>query len=155
MQISGEYRFEADRGAVWALLTDPSVLTRCLPGVRRLEPTGPDTYAATLQMGLAAIKGTYEGTLSLLEQDEPSQMTLQLEADGPTGFARATGAMTLREAPPGGTVVGYQWEVHAGGPVAMIGQRVLGGVAKWIIGEFFSAAAKELALRTAAGGDRP
>jgi uncharacterized protein len=151
LQFSGEFRFEGSREQVWDLLTDPAVLARCLPGCRRLEPAGADTYAATLQMGLAAIKGTYEGSLALLERDEPSHLTLRLEAAGSTGFARVSGGLDFRE-DRGGTLVAHQWEVQAGGPVAMVGQRVLGGVAKWIIDEFFSAAARELAATLRTGG---
>ncbi|HLN62853.1 MAG TPA: carbon monoxide dehydrogenase subunit G [Symbiobacteriaceae bacterium] len=147
MQIAGTYRFQAARPAVWAVLTDETALARCLPGCKELVPQEPGRYRAVLEMGLAAVKGKYDGTLTLLERDEPSRLTIQMEAGASTGWVKVTGAITLSEDGPAATAATYNWAVQAGGPVAMVGQRVLGGVAKWVVGEFFAAAAKELAGR--------
>lgn len=143
MQVTGEFRFDGSREQVWALLNDEAVLTRCTPGCEQLVRTGDDTYKATLRMGLAAVKGTYEGTLRLTEKQPPESMVLEVEAGGSTGFVTVTGRMDLHEQGPA-TRVSYAWEVTVGGPVAMVGQRVLSGVARWIISDFFSQAQKEL-----------
>lgn len=148
MQVSGEFLFKGAPEQVWALLNDEAVLKRCTPGCQRLERVGEDQYEATITVGLAAIKGTYEGTLKMVDKQPPASMTLQVDATGSSGFVKINGRMDL--APQaGGTLVRYGWEVEVGGPVAMVGQRVLGGVAKWLIGEFFNTAQKELTARQA------
>lgn len=149
MQVTGEFLFRADQEQVWQLLNDPEVLARCLPGCERLEPVEPDRYAATVKVGLAAVKGTYTGHLAVTDKQAPESMTLRIDMSGTTGFVAVAGAMALT---PGAdaaaeTRVRYDWDVQVGGPVAMVGQRVLGGVARWIIGEFFGAAQKELVVR--------
>lgn len=142
MQITGTYRFRATPQQVWRLLLDPAVLARALPGCKELTADGVDKYRARLEMGLAAIKGSYTGTLSVTDKEEPRRMALAVEAGGSTGWVRITGRLGLIEM-DGGTEVAYSWDVQAGGPVAMVGQRVLGGVARWLIGEFFAAVARE------------
>lgn len=144
MQVTGEFLFRAGREQVWQLLNDPDVLARCLPGCERLTPVAPDRYAAVVKVGLAAVKGTYEGSLAVTDKQAPGTMTLRIDMNGTTGFVTVMGLMDLAEEGPLTTRVRYDWDVQVGGPVAMVGQRVLGGVARWIIGEFFASAQKEL-----------
>ena len=146
MQVTGEFLFQAGQEQVWRLLNDPEVLARCLPGCERLEPVETDRYTATVKVGLAAVKGTYTGHLAVTDKQEPESMTMRIDMSGTTGFVAVTGAMELLPG-AGETRVRYDWEVQVGGPVAMVGQRVLGGVARWIIGEFFGTAQKELVVR--------
>lgn len=158
MQVAGEFVFQAGRDAVWQLLNDPEVLARCLPGCEQLVPVEPDRYAAKVRVGMAAVKGTYEGSLAVTDKQAPAAMTLRIDMKGTTGFVAVNGRMVLEpgkgpaEAAPDAeaTRVAYDWDVKVGGPVAMVGQRVLGGVARWIIGEFFAAAQKEMAARGSA-----
>jgi len=150
MQVTGEYLFHGPRPAVWALLNDEEVLRRCTPGCERLEQTGDDQYRAHLKIGLAAVKGTYEGSLHITDKQAPETMTLKIEAAGSTGFVNVGGRMDLHDLGDR-TRVAYDWNVAVGGPVAMVGQRILGGVAKWIIGDFFNTAHKELTVRLKEG----
>lgn len=167
MQVAGEFVFQSGRDEVWQLLNDPEVLARCLPGCEQLVPVEPDRYAVKVRVGLAAVKGTYEGSLAVTDKQAPAAMTLRIDMKGTTGFVGINGRMMLEpgdvpgdggaseaaaeaEAGVKATRVAYDWDVKVGGPVAMVGQRVLGGVARWIIGEFFAAAQKELAARGSA-----
>jgi carbon monoxide dehydrogenase subunit G len=149
MEIAGEFRFGGAQEQIWELLNDEGVLARCTPGCERLTRIGEDRFTARLQMGLAAVKGTYDGTLQIIDKEPPSALTLRVEASGTTGFVAVTGKMALTASGDAETLVAYNWDVNVGGPIAMVGQRVLGGVARWIVGDFFTAAAKELATRRA------
>lgn len=146
MQVTGEVVLKGTREQVWALLNDEAVLAKCTPGCERLTRIGPDEFSVALKVGLAAIKGSYEGKLQITDKTEPQSMTLKIETTGSGGFANVGGRMDLTES-AGATKVTYDWDVQVGGPVAMVGQRVLGGVAKWLIGEFFGTAQKELNAR--------
>jgi uncharacterized protein len=156
MEIAGEYRLRGSREQVWALLNDEGALARCTPGCEQLTRTSADCYAATLKMGLAAVKGTYEGTLRVADKQVPESLRLQVEAKGTTGWVTVDGQMALTAEGEAATQVAYRWEINVGGPIAMVGQRVLGGVARWIVGEFFGGAVRELAARQSSqGGDLP
>lgn len=148
MQVTGEFLCRGTRDALWALLNDEKALAKCAPGCEKLVQEGPDEFAVTLKIGLAAIKGTYDGHLRITDKHEPDSMTLVIEAIGSGGFANVNGHMDLVDQGETTRIV-YEWDVQVGGPVAMVGQRVLGGAAKWMIGEFFASAQKELNAREA------
>lgn len=67
MELSGSYTFNALPDRVWALLMNPAVLASCIPGCERFEPEGDDRYTVRLTVGLAAITGTYDGTVVLTD----------------------------------------------------------------------------------------
>lgn len=147
MRVAGESVIEARREQVWALLNDETVLAKCLPGCERLNRVGPNEFEVALKVGLAAIKGNYAGRLLVLDQQEPESMTLKIETTGSGGFAHVQGRMDLSDQDKS-TKITYNWDVQVGGPVAMVGQRLLGGVAKWLIGEFFTTAQNQLLIRS-------
>lgn len=148
MKISGSHLLNAPRDRVWHMLNDPAFLKACLPGCESLEATGPDRYQATLTVGIAAVKGKYTGTVALSEKEPPQRFTMQVEGKGTGGFMRGTGHLELADDPQG-TKVTYQGDVQVGGPIASIGQRLLDGAAKMMVGQFFTAVNTQLAAMPA------
>lgn len=137
MDISGSYLFEATPGRVWALLMDPAEIASCIPGCEALEPDGPDRYRARMTIGLAAITGTYEGTVVITEKSEPASYRLEVEGQGKPGFVKGNAAIALR--PEGaGTRVDVTGTVQTGGAIARLGQRLIGAAAKMMQDRFFA-----------------
>lgn len=145
MILLGNYHFKADQGIVWAALNDPAVLKAATPGCESLTPIGQDAWDADLKIGLAGIKGSYKGQIRLLDKFPPHRYTLQISAKGPTGIVEAKVRIDLA---PGetGTELRYEGEARVSGPVAGIGQRLLGGAAKLILGQFFAGIEKHLGV---------
>jgi hypothetical protein len=136
MDISGSYSFNAAPDLVWALLMDPAVLSSCIPGCDRFEPDGDDRYRVTLTVGLAAITGTYQGTVILTDKVPPTSYGLVVEGQGRPGFVKGTTAIVLR-AEGATTAVDVSASVQTGGAIARIGQRLIGSVAKMMMDRFF------------------
>ena len=136
MDISGSYTFNAPRERVWALLMDPAVLSSCVPGCDRFEPDGEDRYKVVMTVGLAAITGTYEGTVVLSDRIEHRSYRLTVEGQGRPGFVKGTSTIALRSE-DAATVVDVTAAVQTGGPIARVGQRLIGGVAKMMLDRFF------------------
>jgi carbon monoxide dehydrogenase subunit G len=143
MTLDGSHLFKAPRERVWALFTDPAVLARATPGCQRLEPVGPDEFAATLSVGVAAVKGTYEGRLAITDKDPPEGYTLRVEGSGRPGFVKGQGRLTLTEQ-DGGTLVSIHAEAQVGGLIAAVGQRLVGAAGRMLMSQFFSALEGEL-----------
>jgi carbon monoxide dehydrogenase subunit G len=137
MDISGSYTFDAPSDRVWALLMDPAVISSCIPGCDRFEPDGENRYRATLTVALAAITGTYEGTVALSDLVPPSSYRLTAEGQGRPGFVKGSSAITLR-ADGATTIVEVTGTVQTGGPIARLGQRLIGGVSKMMLDRFFA-----------------
>ena len=136
MQISGTYTFNAAPERVWALLMDPAVLSSCIPGCESFDPTGEDRYTVTLTVGIAAITGTYTGTVHLVDQMPHSSYRLIVEGQGRPGFVKGSSAVALKAAADA-TEVTVTADVQAGGAIARVGQRLIGGVAKMMMDRFF------------------
>ena len=88
-------------------------------------------------MGLAAIKGKYNGKVKLDEIQAPAHYKLALDGKGKQGFIKGAGTIDLEEQ-DGQTLLKYSGDVHLGGPLASVGQRMVKGAAKMIIGQFFT-----------------
>jgi len=137
MDISGTYTFTAPPARVWQLLMDPAVISGCIPGCDTLEPVGEDRYRARLSVALAAITGTYDGTVQITDKVEPTSYRLTVEGQGKPGFAKGNVLISLR--PDGtGTVVDVNGSVQTGGTIARLGQRLIGGVSKMMQDRFFA-----------------
>lgn len=139
MKLSGTHTLNGSKQEVWDALQDPRVLVETLPGCHQLEETGPNTYTATVEAGIASIKGVYDGHVELTEQDEPNGYTLKASGSGGPGTIDATARVTLNEANEGQTELTYDADAVVGGAIAGVGQRVLGSAAKRQAADFFSA----------------
>src|SRR6185295_19378900 len=96
MEISGSYTFNASPDRVWGLLMDPAVISSCVPGCDRFDPDGEDRYNVTLTVGLAAITGTYNGTVILTDKLPNTSYRLVVEGQGRPGFVKGSSAIVLR-----------------------------------------------------------
>ena len=136
MDIAGSYTFDVPPERVWALLMDPAVIASCIPGCDSLEPAGENTYKAKLTVAMSAITGTYDGVVTLSDAVPHSSYRLAAEGKGRPGFVKGGADITLR--PEGtGTVVTVAGTVQTGGPIARLGQRLIGGVSKMMLDRFF------------------
>jgi carbon monoxide dehydrogenase subunit G len=136
VKIEGSYTFNAPREKVWQVLLDPKIMAQCMPGCESLTEVGPDQYEATLKVGVASVKGSYKGKVSIKDKEEPSHYVLSGEGSGGPGFMRGDVAIDLEEN-RGQTVLKYSTDAKVGGLIASIGQRMLNGVAKMMLEQFF------------------
>jgi carbon monoxide dehydrogenase subunit G len=153
MKIAGTARLAAPPDQVWEAFHDPAILARCLPGCESLTETGQHRYDMTVTAGVAAIKGTYDGTVALLEPMKPGSFTMKATGAGSPGTVDADVRVTLLPHPEGGTELTYDADAAVGGMIGGVGQRMLTGVTRKMAGQFFTAVDLDLAgaLPAAAG----
>src|SRR5947207_10082270 len=146
MELSGSHVYPAPQAVVWRALTDPNALRRCLPGCRQFDPQPDGSYAVTMTIGVAFIKGTYTGTVHMRNERPPHSYTLQITAKGSTGFVNGSGDFTLTPQPgrPDHTVVRYTSQAQVGGKIAAVGQRLVQASAQVVADQFFRAMEKEV-----------
>jgi hypothetical protein len=148
MKIEGAADIPAPRDKVWAAFLDPEILAQALPGCEKLEAIGPNEYKATMKIGVAAIKGTFEGKVKLSDLEPPNRYRMAVEGSGGPGFVRGAAGMQLSDV-DGGTRVSYDADVQVGGLIASVGQRMLGGVTKMMLDQFFTKMTELLASKPA------
>ena len=137
MDITGSYTFNAPSARVWDLLMNPDVIASCIPGCDRFEPDGEDRYRVRLNVAMAAVTGSYDGTVTLSDQVAGTSYRLTGEGQGRAGFVKGTSDITLR-ADGAGTIVDVTAAVQTGGAIARVGQRLIGSVSKMMLDRFFA-----------------
>lgn len=136
MKVQGSFTFNGPPDQVWNLLLSADGLRTCIPGVETLTETGTESWDAQMKVGVAAIRGTYKGKVSISDKQEPQSYVLHVEGSGGPGFVKGSAMVTL--APEGaGTMVSVDGDGHVGGMLAGVAQRMLPGVAKMLMNQFF------------------
>ncbi len=136
MKLEGNYTFDADQAQVWKAFTDPRYLEKAIPGCEHLKEYEPNKYDALLKIGIPAVKGTYRGKFEIVDANPPQQCRLVGEGSGTPGFVKSE--TVIRLATEGGsTVVNYSGDLQIGGLISGIGQRMIGGIAKMLLNQFF------------------
>jgi carbon monoxide dehydrogenase subunit G len=144
MKISGSNTVPFPVAQVWDALLDPAVLVRTIPGCERLETTGDNTYAMTVTAGVAAIRGTYDGTCALSDLVEHESLVMRLRGAGAPGTVDATVNVAFEDAGDGATRISYEADAIVGGMVGGVGQRMLTSVSRRMAQEFFGNVASAL-----------
>ena len=120
IEITRSYRFDAPQDRVWQLLMDTSALSSCIPGCESLDPD-PQTehlYRIRLSVKLAAVMGTYDGSVQLVDIAPMQSYGLLAEGNGRPGFVRGKAAIALApDADASATLLTVAGEVQAGGAI--------------------------------------
>ena len=138
MDISGTYTLSAPREHVWSALQDPDTLRRTIPGCERLERADDGSYNVRLNVGVAAVKGVYDGKLRLTDLDPPTSYRIVVDGKGLRGVLHGDGVLTLDAPDANTTVVSYQGTALLGGALAGVGNRLAGGAAGMLIKSYFA-----------------
>lgn len=137
MKIEGSHQFNAPRERIWEILQDPGIMAQCMPGCESMEEIGPDQYEATVKVGIAAVKGSYKAKVSIKDKQAPSHYVLSGQGSGGPGFMQGDLVIDLEENGDSGTTLRYSTDAKIGGLIAGVGQRMLGGVGKMMVDQFF------------------
>jgi carbon monoxide dehydrogenase subunit G len=137
MKIPLSHTFAATPERVYAALTDPEVLKRCIDGCESMKKTSDDTYEIQLKVGLGTVKGSYKGKIRLSATQPPSSLTLAIDGSGAPGFVKATAQIRLA-AKGDQTELSGEGDGSVGGIVAAVGSRLIEAAAKKMSSDFFA-----------------
>lgn len=101
-----------------------------------MNEVAPDQYEAVMKVGVASVKGTYKGKVAIKDKQPPSHYVLSGQGSGGPGFMQGDVAIDLEDN-NGQTLVKYSTDAKVGGLIASIGQRMMNGVAKMMVEQFF------------------
>ena len=156
LRIQGNMLVDAPRDMVWDLLFDVEVLKQIanrIPGVtvERLGRVSEDKYEAAATIGVAMVKGKYEGTIVVEERRAPEFVKFRGEGKSGASWTGGDMLLTLTEQ-DGKTLIAYEGTGNVGGTLASVGQRLIDTVGKHFIAHGTKALSDELAQR---GRGRP
>jgi carbon monoxide dehydrogenase subunit G len=147
LKIEGQFVFSnTTQDAVWSFLTSPDRIASCLPGCEKLVPLDNGSYEMTLSIGIGAIRGKFTGNIKLHDVHPMSEYRMSVSGSGSPGFVNGEGTLRL-EPVQDGTHLSYSGNVSAGGAIASVGQRMIGGAARMVIDQFFKCALEGMSTR--------
>ena len=136
MKLEGRADFPYNAEQVWSALHDVDILVKVIPGCKSMMPDEDGGYKVTLALGVAAIKGDYEGKIRVIDVEFPHHYILNAEGVGKPGFVNMEVDCRL-EPTSAGTLMCWSCNADVGGLIASIGGRVMTGISKHMTREFF------------------
>jgi carbon monoxide dehydrogenase subunit G len=151
MKFTGELTVKAPRAEVYKAVRDARFFASCIDGVRDLEETAPDTYAAVFETKVAYMKFSFKVSVEVVRADAPNQIEAKVEGTplGIVGRLTATALTTLSDAADG-TKISYDVETALTGKLGSLGQPVLRSKAKEMERQFAARLAAHFAAPAAA-----
>ena len=147
MKVSGNFKLNLSQQDTWDALTDIEVLQQAIPGVDSIEEVGPDEYSARMTVGIGIVRGKFSGRVKLSDLDEPNSYRMAVTGDGPGGWIKGSGTLSLEEEGPGVTKVSVEGDTQVGGLLARVGQRMIGNASNTLMKQFFTGVEKAASKR--------
>ena len=142
MKIEGSHTLAAARPRVFAMLFDPQVLKRAVPGCEEITPAGENAFRISMKAGLATIRGKVAGEIRIEESRPPEHYRLSMKGKGMGSVVDGWANLDLTETPEG-TVVRYDGEANIGGMIAAVGNRLIELAVRKALNDFFERIAQE------------
>lgn len=152
MKLEGEHLFKVSRERLWEALLDPEILARTMPGCHSLERTADNCFKGAMNVAIGPVKGRFQGTLKLTDLDPPKGYHMVVKGQGPSGFMKGDGDLTLVEA-EGGTLLTYALDAQVGGRMAGVGQRLMDSSAKVVAQQGLEGLAAQVEVAPAVAGE--
>lgn len=146
MNISGTAKFNESPVVIWEALHSEEILKHAIPGCQSIILNEDGEYDINLKLGVAAVKGEYTGKARIEDVEELTHYRLIASGSGKPGFVDMEMNCKIEPLEDGCQVV---WDCNAeiGGMIAGVGSRVIGGIAKFLAGNFFKDVKKQLHAR--------
>ena len=144
MKVVGSATLNAPVDKVWRGILDPQVLVRTIPGCESLTETAENQYAMTITVGVASIKGTYQGKVQLSDLVEHESLLMHAEGASAAGTISVDVRVRFTDNGDGTTQIDYDADAVVGGMIGGVGQRMLTSVSKRMAAEFFGSVDKVL-----------
>ena len=148
MILKGAFTFDGPRAQVWKILQDPAVLAKALPGTKTLTQVAENRYEGVMKVSVGPMSAAeFAVNVELTEMQPPERFTMHIDGKGGVGFTKGTATVELQEQPGPVTVMTYISDVHVGGKIASVGQRLLESVGKMMTNQALAALNTELQTR--------
>jgi len=132
INISGSDKIDAPPIEVWTRLFNVESLINLVPGCQELEQTRDGEYQGRIQVGVAAVSGTYDIYLKVVKHDETLHCDIDGEVSGPTGIIKGDGTFTLKEVEDY-TNIEYEAGAIITGALAKINPTIIEGIVQALI----------------------
>lgn len=147
MQIEKSFVVNAPAGEVWAFLTDPHKVARCLPGAAITEKIDDQSYTGTMTVKVGPVTANYRGKMRF-ERLDAAAGEAEIVASGQETRGKGGADMRMKsrvvERAPGETEVTVVSDVNVVGVLAQFGRGMIQDVSDQLFQKFSTAMRREL-----------
>jgi carbon monoxide dehydrogenase subunit G len=148
LQYNGEERIPASRSAVWAFITDPHRISKCLPEVVDVTVHDDRHFDASVQVGIGPVRGKFKLKFALVPDSDQRHLDMKVSGGGFGSTVDLTAGADIDEPEEGTTILKWTGQAVARGPVATVGGRVLDAQAQKLISQAFACVRRSLTAST-------
>jgi carbon monoxide dehydrogenase subunit G len=152
MELSSQFRVNADQQAVWEVLTNPALLRSQIQGLERFVETQPGHYEAEVSVGVGFIKSRFSGTMAITDQVELRSFNIAVAGKGRAGTLDSAGKVELEGTGEQETLVRVSGRAATGGMIGMLGDRALRNAAETLMKDFFKKVERTARARSQQAG---
>ena len=150
MELKGNHTVEAGPATLWKMLMDTDLLSKIIPGISKLEKTGPASYKSILEIKAGPISTSFTGDAQMEDIIEQKKFTLKMQQSNKMGNANSIMNIELKPVNEKETEVVFDGQLKITGLLGSMGEKMLGGVANMLTKQFFANLDHELAKQQAA-----
>ena len=146
MKIENGFTVRAPRERVWAFLTDPIQMGRCIPGCREIEVVGRNAYRARVGVAVGPIKAEFNLEVEVEEEVPPrlARSVTRGEEGTRASTLLAKSLLELEEVGSGATSVRYSSDISVVGRLGRFGLGVMKKKAEALGAEFAKAVCERI-----------
>jgi len=137
MLFKGVFEVGAPTERVFATMTDPEQVAKCMPDLRRLEVKSPDEFDAVVNVGISFIRGDFVVHFRWAEKTPEERVKLSAHGTGLGSAVDMEIVAAMRATKDAGTTMDWTVEARISGKLASLGQRLIEAQAEKIIKQLF------------------
>ena len=145
MHLEGKVTIDSKQADVWAFLTTPDKVSKCVPGLKSMTIVEPDKkFRAEAGLGLGTVKVSFNADVEWLELDKPNRAKMKARGVAPGSSIDAVSEIKMKSESDKQTLLEWTAEVTVVGKIATLASRLMGGVSQKMAGEFFNCVKSQL-----------
>jgi carbon monoxide dehydrogenase subunit G len=137
LQFKGVFDVRAPRDRVFATMTDPNEVAKCMPDIRKLEVKSADEFDAVVNVGISFIRGDFAVHFRWAEKAPQERVKLAAHGSGLGSAVDMEIVATMSASGGGRTTMDWTVDAMISGKLASLGQRLIESQAEKIIKQLF------------------
>ncbi|MFW6435883.1 MAG: CoxG family protein, partial [Halovenus sp.] len=139
LEFEDTVALETTKDDLWETISDPEVLTMCVPGAESIERVSERKYTVDITRGVSKLTLSLSGEAEFVELNPPDYIVTVANAfDAKTGSDfEVLAAMEMTEPEDGAVALSYRAEVTYSGGAAGISKKILRPIVKRDVNTYF------------------
>jgi uncharacterized protein len=137
LHFEGVFTVASPREKVFAMVTDPDQMARCMPDLRKLEVKSNDEFVAVVGTGISLVRGDISLHFRTVEKSPSARAKMVAHGTGLGSAIDVEMVTELTDVEGGRTAMRWTADANVSGKLASLGQGLIKSQAERIIRELF------------------